>query len=180
MHKWKQHWILKLRHYGVDHTPHCRPRAAARTHHVMAMFLFCSNIESTTRLWQKINLTSHFAQGTVACWVGLSRCAALSAVRLRMYLYGHPHLYTRHCNSEPSEWVLHYNSVLSSSLPSMKHYEHWLYHSLSDHSSVLEWLENGKGIYEPKWLLCTYATSPITISSPEETKSIWPFLLPPP
>ena len=30
--RWKQHWTLNLCYYGVDHTPHCRPRAAARIH----------------------------------------------------------------------------------------------------------------------------------------------------
>ena len=44
---------IELGYYGVDHTPHCRPRAAAQTHRVMAMFSLCSNIESTTRPWQR-------------------------------------------------------------------------------------------------------------------------------
>ena len=64
--RWKQHWTLNLCYYGVDHTPHCRPRAAARTHRVMATFSLCSNVESTTRLWQRTDLVSRFARGSVA------------------------------------------------------------------------------------------------------------------
>ena len=50
---WKQHWTLHLCYYGIEHIPHCRPTAAARTHCVMATFGHSMNVESTTRLWQR-------------------------------------------------------------------------------------------------------------------------------
>ena len=100
IHRYKQHRILNLYYYGVDHTPHCRSRVAARTHRVMAMFSLCLNIESTTRLWQRTDLASRFAWDLVACSVGLPKCAALCAVRLKLHLYGHPRLCTQHYNSD--------------------------------------------------------------------------------
>ena len=60
------------------------------------------SVESTTRLWQRTDLVSRFARGSVACWAGLSKRAALCAVRSRMHLYGYPCLCTRHCNSDQS------------------------------------------------------------------------------
>ena len=58
------------------------------------------SLESTTRLWRRTDLVSRFTRGSVACWAGLSKCVALRAVRLRMHLYGHPCLCTRHCKSD--------------------------------------------------------------------------------
>ena len=78
MRRWKQHRPLNHRcSYGVDHTPHCRSRAAAQIHRVMITFLLCSNFESTTRLWQRTNPTSCFAQVSVACLeASLEMCGA--------------------------------------------------------------------------------------------------------
>ena len=84
------------------HPPHCRPRAAAQTHHVIVTFLLCSNVESTIRLWQRTDLASRFAWGSVACWAGLSKRTALRTVCLRMHLYGHSRLCTQHYKSDQS------------------------------------------------------------------------------
>ena len=66
----------------------------------MATSPLCSNVKSTTRLWQRPDLTSHFAPGSVACWAGRLKCMALCAVCSRMHLHGHPHLCTQHYNSD--------------------------------------------------------------------------------
>ena len=72
-----------------DYTPHCRPRVAAQTHRVMVTFSLSLNVESTTRPWQRANITSRFARGLVA-WAGLSKRAALAPLtRAReTHLYG--------------------------------------------------------------------------------------------
>ena len=62
----------ELCYYGVDHTPHCR-----LFKHTMATFSLRSNVDSTTRPWQRADFTSHFARGSVACRAGLSKRAAL-------------------------------------------------------------------------------------------------------
>ena len=100
----------------------CQLAAAARTlnllvllhrpHPSMQVNSSCSNsplqwrgprsIKSTTRLWRRTDLVSRFTRGSVACWAGLSKRAVLRPVRLRMHLYGHPCLCTRHCNSDQS------------------------------------------------------------------------------
>ena len=64
-------------YYGVDHTSHCRPRAAAQTHHVMVTFSLRSNVESTTRRSQRADIASRFARGSVACHAGLLKHAVL-------------------------------------------------------------------------------------------------------
>ena len=92
------HW-----YYGVDHTSHCRPRSATWTMLELTItFSLCLNVECITRLWQRTDLTSHFARGLMACWAGFLKCVALHAVRSRMRLYGHPRLCTRHYNSDQS------------------------------------------------------------------------------
>ena len=67
MRKWTQHQNLNLCYYDVDYTSYCMPRAAAQTHRVMATFSLCLNVESIIRLWWRIDLTSHFTRGSVAC-----------------------------------------------------------------------------------------------------------------
>ena len=87
MRRWKQHRTLNLRYYCVDHTPHCRPRAAAQTHCAMAMFSLHSNIDSNTRPWQRADIASRFARGSVACQAGLSKRAVLVLLtRAREYI----------------------------------------------------------------------------------------------
>ena len=105
MRRWKQHRPLLL---------WCRPhpsrtRAAAQTHRVMATFSLCSNVESTTRLWQRTDLASRFARGSMACRAGLSKrealCAACSNSRMRLFgpYIGPGNLVcTRHNNSDQS------------------------------------------------------------------------------
>ena len=95
-------WTYAICYYGVDHTPHCISRAAAWTHCVMATFSLCSNVEFTTKLWQRTDLASRFARGSVVCWAGLLKCVALCAIHSRMHIYGHPRLCTRHYNSDQS------------------------------------------------------------------------------
>ena len=77
-HRWKQHQTLNLCSYGIDHTPHCRPRAAVQTHRAMATFSLRSNVKSTTRPWQRADITSGFARGSVACRAGLLKRTALA------------------------------------------------------------------------------------------------------
>ena len=100
-------WAWNLYYRGVDHTPHCWLRAA---HRVLAMFSLRSNVESTTRPWQRADIASRFAQGSVACRAGLSKCAAHTplarareciSMALRPW---QPHMCTRHNNSGQS-WV---------------------------------------------------------------------------
>ena len=87
----------------------CMPAAAARTlsllvllrrpHPSMQVNSSCSNsplqwwcprsVESTTRPWQRIDLVSCFARGSVACWVS----KRFAAVHSRMHLYGHVPLF---------------------------------------------------------------------------------------
>ena len=45
--------------------------------------------------------------------------------------------------------------ILSTSLPSTKHCEHWLNYSLLDHLNVQEWLKNKVSYSVCSWPLCT-------------------------
>ena len=76
----QQHKLWTYWYYFVDHTPRCRSIAAAWTRP--------HSVESTTRLWRRTDLVSSscFTQGSVACWAGLSKHAALHAVCSRMHL----------------------------------------------------------------------------------------------
>ena len=67
--------------------PHPSLQAKSSCSNSLCMATF-SLIESTTRLWQRIDLASRFAQGSVACWASLSKHIALRAVHSRMRLYG--------------------------------------------------------------------------------------------
>ena len=82
-----------------DHTPHWRPRVADQTHRVIAKFSVRSNVESTTRPWQRTDIASCFAW---AC-----RNARLARARECISLAPRPwqpRLCTRHNNSDQS-WV---------------------------------------------------------------------------
>ena len=97
----------ELGYYGVDHISHYRP---VQTHRVMVTFERSENVESTTRAWQRADITSHFARGPVAYRAGLSKCAALAPLaQVRECISMAPRpwqpcLCTRHNNSDQS-WV---------------------------------------------------------------------------
>ena len=83
-----------------------------RPHPLMQVNSSCSNsplqwrrsrsVKSTIRLWQRIDLVSRFARGSVACWTGLSKRLTLGASCSRMHLYDHPFLCMQHCKSDQS------------------------------------------------------------------------------
>ena len=74
--------------YCVDHPSKARCRSTVQQllelTTAIATFSLCSNVESTTRAWQRIDLVSRFAWGSVACWAGLLKRAALRTVHSRM------------------------------------------------------------------------------------------------
>ena len=55
---------------GVDHTPHCRPRAAAQTHRVMLTLLERRIYHHTIPYHDKEQTTSRFVRLTILLSVG--------------------------------------------------------------------------------------------------------------
>ena len=112
MHRWKQHKLWT--NHCVDHTPQCRFMCNSSYSNTSLQWRCSRSVQMSNlppdyqKAWQRTDLTSHFARGSVACWVGLSNRMALHTVCSRMHLYGHPcctHSTATLTNCEPCELV---------------------------------------------------------------------------
>ena len=96
----------------------CRPHPSLSSYSnspLMGTFSLRSNVESITRPWQRADITSRFARGSVACWAGLSKCMALAPLtwaRDSIFMAPRPWqpcLCMWHNNSDQS-WVMSHES----------------------------------------------------------------------
>ena len=76
-------------YYFVDHTAQCKSTAAARTHHCNGKFLFCLNIESTTRLWPNTDFISGTWPTEQASGYALRLCHSFKNLSLWPPLFVH-------------------------------------------------------------------------------------------